>query len=194
MDQEKIGRFIAEMRKKKNLTQSDLGERLKVSTNAVSKWERGICLMDMSLLKPLANILEVQVLDILSGEIVSKKETKDKYEETIYNLAKLQKDESKAFGIYGLILMFIVLVIFKSYAKMNYSDIMSTVFMVVSFKFIYKYKSNKGIKNILISIIAFIFSLIYLADFIKSAIWTFLDKNIHSFDWGLFYGYSFKNF
>lgn len=170
MDQEKIGRFIAEMRKKRNLTQTDLGEKLKVSTNAVSKWERGICLMDMSLLKPLANILEVQVLDILSGEIVSQENTQNKYEETIYSLAKLQKDESKAFGIYGLIIMFVIIVAIKTYANLNYSDVMSMITMVIAFKFFYKYRMTKNRLNIAISIISFIFSLVFLLDFIKNVL------------------------
>ena len=50
MNQEKIGSFISKKRKEKKLTQEALAEKLNVSKNAVSKWERGICLMDMSLL------------------------------------------------------------------------------------------------------------------------------------------------
>lgn len=68
MDQKKIGTFIAESRKNKNLTQKELAEKLGVSVNAVSKWERGICLMDMSLLKPLSSILEVSIAEIINGE------------------------------------------------------------------------------------------------------------------------------
>ena len=68
MNQKKIGEFISEIRKSKNLTQKELAEKLGVSVNAVSKWERGICLMDMSLLKPLSNILEVSITEIINGE------------------------------------------------------------------------------------------------------------------------------
>ena len=53
MNQEKIGKFIAECRKNKNMTQAELAEKLNISTNAVSKWERGLCLMDMSLFSAL---------------------------------------------------------------------------------------------------------------------------------------------
>lgn len=75
MDQEKIGKFIAECRKEKGLTQAALAEKLNVSDRAVSKWERGICLMDMSLLKPLSEILGVSVNELLAGEKI-KEETK----------------------------------------------------------------------------------------------------------------------
>ena len=50
MNQEKIGKFIAEIRKEKKLTQEDLATKLGITKNAVSKWERGISMMDMSLL------------------------------------------------------------------------------------------------------------------------------------------------
>lgn len=65
--------FIANCRKDKKLTQEQLAEKLNLSKNAVSKWERGICLMDMSLLKPLSEILDVSVNDILSGEKTKKR-------------------------------------------------------------------------------------------------------------------------
>ena len=74
MDQEKIGKFIATLRKEKGLTQQELAEKLGITKNAVSKWERGLGLMDMSLLKPLSEILDVSVTEILNGERFSKEE------------------------------------------------------------------------------------------------------------------------
>lgn len=56
-----IGKFIANIRKEKKLTQEQIAEKLGLSVNTASKWERGICLMDMSLLKPLSNILDVSI-------------------------------------------------------------------------------------------------------------------------------------
>ena len=57
MDTVKIGKFIAECRKKKNMTQGELSEKLGISINAVSKWERGLSFPDASLYKPLTNLL-----------------------------------------------------------------------------------------------------------------------------------------
>ena len=65
MNQEKIGKFIAELRKEKNLTQEELANKLGITKNAVSKWERGLSLMDMSLLQPLCEILEVYKLNLM---------------------------------------------------------------------------------------------------------------------------------
>ena len=67
MNIEKVGLQIAELRKTKGLTQNDLGERLGVSFQAVSKWERGETLPDTAILPDLANILGTTVDYILNG-------------------------------------------------------------------------------------------------------------------------------
>lgn len=111
MNQEKIGKFIATKRKEKNLTQEQLAEKLGVSINAVSKWERGLCLMDMSLLKPLSNILDVSVNEILSGEDIKKEEFKMKAEENIINITELYdlKSIKKGTVAFTFILLFFLL-------------------------------------------------------------------------------------
>lgn len=67
MDIAKVGAYIQELRKRKNITQRDLGERLNISYQAVSKWERGESLPDTALLIDLANALETSVDNILNG-------------------------------------------------------------------------------------------------------------------------------
>lgn len=68
MDNNKIGKFIASLRKEKGLTQQELGERLFVTDKAVSKWERGLSLPDIKILEKLALELNVDVSEILFGE------------------------------------------------------------------------------------------------------------------------------
>ena len=68
MNQIKTGKYIAEKRKKKGLTQKELAEKLLVSDKAVSKWERGICLPNIELIKPLSEILDISIDALLSGE------------------------------------------------------------------------------------------------------------------------------
>ena len=68
-----IGSFIKELRKQKGLTQQELGNLLYVTDKAVSKWERGLSLPDITILTKLADILEVTIEDILNGEITKKK-------------------------------------------------------------------------------------------------------------------------
>lgn len=83
MDQERIGKFIAELRKEKNLTQEQLAEKLGITNRAISKWENGRGMPDLSLMKPLCNELDITINELLSGEKIDKKDYQDKFEENI---------------------------------------------------------------------------------------------------------------
>ena len=72
MDAIKVGEQIQNLRKAKNLTQNELGERLHVSFQAVSKWERGETMPDVAILPMLADVLETTIDTILRGEEISK--------------------------------------------------------------------------------------------------------------------------
>ena len=74
MDQIKIGKFIAECRKNKNLTQADLANKLNITDRAVSKWENGKSLPDFSIMFDLCKNLDITINDLLNGEIIDKKE------------------------------------------------------------------------------------------------------------------------
>ena len=68
MDQEKIGRFIAQLRKERGMTQEQLGERLGVSQRTVSRWETGRNMPDISMLTLLCAQLDVSVAELLAGQ------------------------------------------------------------------------------------------------------------------------------
>lgn len=74
MDCNKVGSFIANLRKDKGYTQESLGRSLGITSKAVSKWECGVSLPDISLLNKMSDLLEVSVEDILNGGIVTKEE------------------------------------------------------------------------------------------------------------------------
>ena len=93
MDQIKIGAFIAERRKIKNLTQAQLAEKLNVTDRAVSKWERGKCLPDSSIMLDLCHELGISVNDLLYGEVITMENTNEKYEKQLLELVK-QKEEA----------------------------------------------------------------------------------------------------
>ena len=93
MDQIKIGRFIAERRKMKNLTQAQLSEKLNITDRAVSKWENGRSLPDSSIMLELCEILDITVNDLLSGEVV----VMEKYDKNLENnLLEIIKEKEKA--------------------------------------------------------------------------------------------------
>lgn len=89
MNQEKIGKFIAKLRKQKNMTQQELAKKLGVTDRAISKWENGRGLPDYSLLQNLCDTLSVSINELFSGEKISKENYKTKAEE---NMSKLIND------------------------------------------------------------------------------------------------------
>ena len=68
MEAYEVGKVISKQRKKLHLTQKDLSEKLYVSDKAVSKWERGLCFPDISILLPLTEVLEISLYDLLKGK------------------------------------------------------------------------------------------------------------------------------
>ena len=93
MDQIKIGKFIAECRKKKKLTQMQLAEKLNITDRAISKWENGKGMPDSSIMLDLCNELKISVNELLSGELIDMKEYDKKSEELLLELSK--QDELK---------------------------------------------------------------------------------------------------
>ena len=112
MDNNKIGKFIASLRKEKGLTQQELGDKLFVTDKAVSKWERGLSLPDISLLKKLAETLDVDVIDILEGKKNSNKKIniEEELEKIKNNLNK--KHKRKILRIIAIIIILIFIIIY----------------------------------------------------------------------------------
>ena len=106
MNQEKIGKFIAECRRQRKLTQSELGERLGVTEKSISNWENGRNMPDLSLFKPLCEELNISLNDLMSGEKVKEKDYRDKLEENIINTIDYSNNKIKSRNIFiGLILI-----------------------------------------------------------------------------------------
>ena len=95
MDQIKIGKFIADERKRKGYTQKQLSEKLEISDKTVSKWERGNGFPEVSLLLPLCNELDISVNELLSGERVSEEDYRKKAEENMVNLVREAQESKK---------------------------------------------------------------------------------------------------
>ena len=99
MDQIRIGKFIAESRKSKGLTQRQLADALSISDKTVSKWECGKWLPEVSLMLPLCAALEITVNDLLSGEKVSSMEYQKKAEGNMMNLMQENEENRKRMAL-----------------------------------------------------------------------------------------------
>ena len=110
MDLIKIGKFIAECRKAKNLTQLQLAEALYVTDRAVSKWENGRSLPDSSIMLELCKCLDITVNDLLCGEKVNMENYNNEIEANLLQMIKEKEEADKRllrleviFGIFGTI-------------------------------------------------------------------------------------------
>ena len=169
MNQEKIGKFISDCRKKKKLTQSDLAEKLGVSDRTVGNWENGRNMPDLSLFKPLCDELDITINELLSGEKLPKEKYQEKFEENIINTidysAKKLRITNKMIGLILLVVGIIMsLTAMTSFASdSSWGSIYSVIGVIISIVGINKLlKKNKITFKIIISIIYFIVNLLLL--------------------------------
>ncbi len=116
MNNEKTGKLICEIRQQKNMTQQDIADKLHITSKAVSKWERGLSFPSVDILEKLANILEISVVDILAGEIVSEQNAVAQANEvSLQILKKERKTKNKLIIAIAVFTGIISLLIFSSY-------------------------------------------------------------------------------
>ena len=113
MDQERIGKFILELRKEKKMTQQELADKIGVTDRAISKWENGRGVPDLSLMKPLCDELGISINELISGEKIDKREYQDRFEENIFNTInysqkQIKKTRNKYVIIIGVIFLFLI--------------------------------------------------------------------------------------
>ena len=171
MNQEKIGKFISKKRKEKNMTQADIAEKLGVSNRAVSKWENGLNMPDLSLFKPLCEILDISINELMSGEEVNSGEYQKKLEENIINITEYKaKKEKDIIGFFIYLIIGIILLLFgischSTNAWFPYIfEICSIIFILIA-----TYKLSKNLNKylnigILILVFIFLFSIIKYFD------------------------------
>ncbi|MBQ2938582.1 MAG: helix-turn-helix transcriptional regulator [Clostridia bacterium] len=172
MNLEKIGKFIASSRKKQNLTQEQLAEQLGITKNAVSKWERGLCLMDMSLLEPLSKILKVTVNEILAGEKIERNDLLQKADENIINIAKKEVENLKAIkmGTLGMTIASTILII---YGLINDLNINICLILLSVYNGVYKYckyKYNRDKFDLQLSLVWLICAVLFFISHIIATI------------------------
>ena len=169
MDLVKIGKYIAGKRKDLGMTQKQLAEKLGMSDKSVSKWERGVCLPDVSVYSELCQILGISINEFLAGEDIVRENIAKKSEETIIGLATDSKQKQKRLKyIIGILLVTAAIVvltvgimIFRKNMPQNFivpvdkdSIEMKTAEMLsgVDGAFMYKYTATNEFKTLYIHI------------------------------------------
>lgn len=116
MEQERIGKFICECRKNKNMTQEELASLLNITKNAVSKWERGLSLPDVSIMQELCKLLGISLNELFAGEKIKNKNNQEQFEKNILNILNFNNNKNKKYKLISLLSLIVIvfLVIFFS--------------------------------------------------------------------------------
>lgn len=176
MNQEKIGKFIAKCRKDKKMTQSELAEKLGVTDKSIGNWENGRNMPDLSLFKPLCDVLGITINDLLSGEKISKDKYQERFEENIVNTidysTKRINKYSNVIGlllvIFGLFISMSAIMIFPSESSWGsiYSVFGVVVFVIGISKLTNKMKMWKRLLLILIIFLGTL-GILFFTDYIN---------------------------
>ena len=142
MDQIKIGKFIAECRRKQGLTQMQLAEKLGITDRAVSKWENGRSMPDSAIMLDLCMVLKITVTDLLNGEVVTMDNYKEKYEKNILDMVKQKEEADKS-----LLLLERVIGIFS-------------IIILLGFTFLASFLEMQAWLRITLIVLGFVFSLV----------------------------------
>ena len=154
MDQEKIGKFIAKCRKEKDITQQELAEKLGITDKAISKWENGRCLPDISFLEPLAKELNVSINELIKGDRIEKKNIVKEADDNLKkSLIEVKKSKSSIKGLkafVGLLIICFVLIIglyFFTQKKILKGDVSSVILEIGESRYHNNREINKAVES-----------------------------------------------
>ena len=155
MDQIKIGKFIAECRKKQNLTQAQLAEKLDITDRAISKWETGKAMPDSDIMLDLCDILGIKVNELLCGEMIEIEHKDEQLNELIYQMAKNEERYHKrllhsayviiATSLTALIcLMSLISLLIPECGFQDFLIIVSVILFIIPCMIALKFKAETG--------------------------------------------------
>lgn len=137
MDAQKFGAFVAEHRKEKNMTQADLAAKLQVTDKAVSRWERGLGFPDINTIEPLADALELSVLELMKSERMNEAPVShDIADAAILDtldvaITQRREERKKVFSILGISVVIVLLLLAIDNAGWDVATIMLLTFAVI---------------------------------------------------------------
>lgn len=155
MNQVEIGKFIAECRKEKNLTQAQLAEKLNITDRAISKWENGKGMPDSSIMIELCELLGINVNELLSGRKLNMDNYNKQAEENLLKMAKKEEEQNKKMMMYEYVIgfmstiTFLILIFVLSYIAMDTTArvilfILAFVILIVGVSFALKIETETG--------------------------------------------------
>ncbi len=155
MNQEKIGKFIFELRKEINMTQHELADKIGVTDRAISKWENGKGMPDSSIMLDLCKELKISVNELLCGEMIEVKNYNKVAEKTLLEMAEREEAQNKKLMMYEnvigfsstisfLILIFVTSFLVENKIAQVVLFILAFVLLIVGVSFALKIETETG--------------------------------------------------
>lgn len=155
MDQIKVGKFISEQRKKNNLTQMQLAEKLNITDRAISKWENGKSMPDSSIMIDLCKELKISVNELLSGEMIELSNYNEVAEKNLLEMAQKEEMQNKKLMMYENVIgfsstiSFLILIFVSSFLVENNIAkiilfILAFILLIVGVSFALKIETETG--------------------------------------------------
>ena len=155
MNQEKIGKFIQEQRKKNNLTQAELAEKLNITDRAISKWENARSMPDSSIMLDLCKELKISVNELLSGKTIDKNNYNEIAEKQLLEMAKKEEMQNKKLMMYEYVIgysstvSFLTLIFVTSFLVENHVAqvslfILAFALLIIGVSFALKIETETG--------------------------------------------------
>ena len=155
MNQEKIGKFIQEQRKKNNLTQAELAEKLNITDRAISKWENAKSMPDSSIMLELCKELKITVNELLNGETIDKNNYNEIAEKQLLEMAKKEEMQNKKLMMYEYVIgysstiSFLTLIFVTSFLVENHIAqvllfILAFALLIIGVSFALKIETETG--------------------------------------------------
>ncbi len=136
MNQVKIGKFIAELRKEKELTQKELADKIGVTDKAVSKWENGRGMPDVSLLGIICETLDISLNELLSGERIKDEDKINRLEENYISVIDSKKKLQNDVAGYLILKLIGLFLLFIGYCFLDADWVWVTIVILLGFGFI----------------------------------------------------------
>ena len=148
MNQIKIGKFIAECRKKNNLTQMQLAEKSNITDRAISKWENGKGMPDSSIMLDLCNELKISVNELLCGELIEMNNYNEVAEKMLLEMAQKEEMHENVIGFSSAISFLILIFVTSFLVENNIAKIvlfiLAFVLLIIGVSFALKIETETG--------------------------------------------------
>ncbi len=132
MNQSSIGQTIAQKRKAKNMTQSQLAEKLNISNKAISKWENGKCMPDYSIIEQLCSELDITLNELISGKTEPETNNEKQLLDLFRKIQELEKQKNMMLGLFLIVMGIALMALSHTFSGSDVQNFLSGALLGIS--------------------------------------------------------------